>query len=95
MRAVATIATAVLAAAAAGACGDNLTAPQGPESPDAAPVDPTLLGHLRALPGVTAEPTATNTEGYQYIVLHFTQPVDHDDPTFSVAFWPPAPPPPV
>ena len=81
MRAVATIATAVLAAAAAGACGDNLTAPQGPESPDAAPVDPTLLGHLRALPGVTAEPTATNTEGYQYIVLHFTQPVDHDDPS--------------
>lgn len=61
---------------AAAACGDNAV-----PSPDAGqPPDPELLDALRALPGVTAEPAVTSTPGYSYFVLHFTQPVDHDDP---------------
>ncbi|MEO8840859.1 MAG: S28 family serine protease [Kofleriaceae bacterium] len=50
-------------------CGDNL-----PRQVDV----PTLA----ALPGVhdvTEQPT--QTPGFHYFVLHFTQPVDHDDPT--------------
>ena len=53
-------------------CGDD-TVPQ--------PVLPgDLLGQLEALPGVTAVEEATETAGYSYIVLRFTQPVDHADP---------------
>ncbi len=67
-------AVAVLACA----CGDNT-----PLLPDARVVrpDPGLLAELQALPGVTAVEMTTETSGYAYYVLHFTQPVDHDDPT--------------
>ena len=54
------------------ACGDNL----GP--------DPTvpggILDRLNALPGVTAVAQDTETAGYSYITLWFTQPVDQLDP---------------
>ncbi|MGE0398429.1 MAG: S28 family serine protease [Kofleriaceae bacterium] len=61
--------------ALAGACGDNL-----PGTP------PTIAEELAALPGVTVVETPTDTSGYTYYVLHFTQPVDHaqpDGPTFQ------------
>jgi len=64
---------AVLAVAALGACGDNL-------EPVPEPVSGELLDRLRALPGVTATPMPTETAGFTYIVLQFTQPVDHEDP---------------
>jgi hypothetical protein len=54
--------------AGSGACGDNLAPP--------------VLHDLAALPGVhdvTEQPT--QDPGYHYYVLHFTQPVDHADPT--------------
>ncbi|MBV8756725.1 MAG: aminopeptidase [Deltaproteobacteria bacterium] len=68
---------AVLAALVAlAACGDN-KAP----APDASS-DAELLAKLRALPHVAdATEMATQTIGYHYIVLHFTQPVDHADPS--------------
>jgi hypothetical protein len=59
---------------AVAACGDNLE-----PTPDAA--SPTgLLAELNALPGVTATETPTQQDGYTYIVLRFTQPVDHENP---------------
>ena len=64
---------AVLAACALGGCGDNLV-------PTPEPVSGELLDRLRALPGVTAIPMPTETDGFSYIVLQFTQPVDHEDP---------------
>jgi hypothetical protein len=55
-------------AAALAACGDDL-----------APAD--LLGQLRALPGIhEAERVPTQTAGFEYYVLRFAQPVDHDQP---------------
>ncbi|MDB4963872.1 MAG: putative secreted tripeptidyl aminopeptidase [Myxococcales bacterium] len=66
---------ALLAVALLGGCGDNLEVPVGAD-----PVPGDLLGRLRALPGVTAVETPTDTTGFQYIVLQFTQPVDHEDP---------------
>ena len=51
-------------------CGDDL----------APPVPGDLLAQLEALPGVTAVEQATDTTGYAYVVLRFTQPVDHADP---------------
>jgi hypothetical protein len=56
----------VFAALALGACGDD--------------APPNIVAQLRALPGVTVEEKPTATTGYRYLVLHFTQPVDHDDP---------------
>jgi hypothetical protein len=64
---------AVLFAAVLGACGDNIEPP-----PDA--VSGELVDRLRALPGVTVTPTETETDGFTYFVLQFTQPVDHEDP---------------
>ena len=62
----------VALAVIASACGDNLGGV--PEPTD-------FLGQLRALPGVhDAESLPTLAAGYQYYVLHFEQPVDHDDP---------------
>ena len=61
------------------ACGDNAVPPEPPGPTD-------LLGKLRAIPGVTVKVTPTDTAGYDYYVLHFTQPVDHavpDGPTFQ------------
>ena len=56
-------------------CGDNL-APQKPEpSPDE------LVAMLQALPGVhDVTPKSTQTANYTYYVLHFEQPIDHDNP---------------
>ncbi|HUJ57726.1 MAG TPA: S28 family serine protease [Kofleriaceae bacterium] len=59
--------TAVLLATLA-ACGDNLKPPD-------------IVDRLRELPGVAdATVTPTADPGYEYIVMHFEQPVDHDDP---------------
>jgi hypothetical protein len=62
-------------AAVLGACGDNIeVAPDGGLPDD-------FLDRLRALPGVhDAREYPTLTEGFHYFVLHFEQPVDHDDP---------------
>jgi hypothetical protein len=58
------------------ACGDNVT-----PAPDALAPATDLLVKLRALPNVhDADEKPTQTAGYHYIVLHFTQPVDHADP---------------
>jgi hypothetical protein len=56
--------------ALAGACGGD----------DAVPGPTDLLGKLQAIPGVTAEKVPTDTAGFDYYVLQFTQPVDHDAP---------------
>ena len=61
---------------AVAACGDNLKPP-----PADAP-DDHILERLQALPNVAdATEMPTTTPGFHYIVLHFTQPVDHHDPT--------------
>jgi len=54
-----------------------------PSVPTDAIVEPSdILAALRALPNVAdATEQATNDAGYHYIVLHFVQPVDHDDPS--------------
>lgn len=63
----------VAASVASAACGEDLE-PHG-----LAPGE--LLARLRALPGVTADEAPTQQAGFHYYVLHFTQPVDHDDPS--------------
>ncbi len=67
------LAVVVLATAGLPACGDNI-------HPEPELVSGELLDRLRALPGVSATPTMTETDGFSYIVLQFTQPVDHEDP---------------
>lgn len=73
-RAVGFIVAAVLAGSA---CGDNVGPP--PLTPDQ------LLEKLRSIPGVTATEMGSvdgpEEEKFSYYVLHFTQPIDHDDPT--------------
>ena len=59
-----------LAAASLAACGDN----------DPGSSEPELLAKLRALDDVTVEEVPTDTEGFTFFVLRFTQPVDHQDP---------------
>jgi len=62
----------IVALAALAACGDDGTEIQVPGD---------LLSQLRALPGVhDVAKVDTAAAGYQYFVLHFEQPVDHDDP---------------
>jgi hypothetical protein len=57
----------LLSVLAATACGDNLVPP--------------VVDLLRALPDVAdAEEQAPRGDGYRYVVVHFRQPVDHDDP---------------
>ncbi len=58
-----------LALGAFGACGDNIEG-----------TPPTFVEQLGSLPGVTVTEMDTETSGYVYYVLHFTQPVDHEDP---------------
>ena len=65
----------VFLAALAG-CGDNTEPPK--------PAD--IAGKLAALDGVTVTAETTNTEGYQFYVLRFEQPVDHADPG-GPKFW--------
>src|SRR5579859_2657176 len=76
-RAVGFIVAAVLAGSA---CGDNF----GPPSL----THDQLLDRLRALPGVRASDAGSvpgfGSESYSYYVLHFTQPIDHDDPSLGV-----------
>jgi PS-10 peptidase S37 len=73
-RAVGFIAAALLVSSA---CGDNVGPP--PLTRDQ------LLDKLRSLPGVTATDSGTvpgvGDEQLLYYVLHFAQPVDHDDPS--------------
>src|SRR5512140_2919772 len=68
----------VVLAVAAGACGDNLAV--GPDA-SKADVSGDFVDRLRGLPNVhdVAE-QPTQSPGYHYFVLHFTQPVDHQDP---------------
>jgi hypothetical protein len=40
-----------------------------------------VLERLRAIPGLTADEMTTEQPGVHYFVLHFTQPVDHSDPS--------------
>lgn len=54
-------------------CGDNIDVRVPPDTR-------TFEEKLRDLDGVTVEKTPTNTSGFTYYVLHFTEPVDHDDP---------------
>jgi PS-10 peptidase S37 len=68
-RAVGFIAAALLAGSG---CGDNFGPPQ--MTPDE------LLARLRALPGVTVTP-GDAPERFSYYVLHFTQLLDHRDPS--------------
>ena len=65
---------ALVLLAAVAACGDNLE-----PTPDAASPGG-LLAQLNALPGVTATQEPTQQDGYTFIVLRFTQPVDHENP---------------
>lgn len=58
-----------IAAFVLGACGDNIEPP---------PLS--FADQLAALPGVTVVETPTETSGYTYYVLRFTQPVDHAHP---------------
>ena len=60
-----------LALGANGCDGDDA----GSLSPDE------LVRELAALPGVTVEEQPTSQTGAHYYVLHFTQPVDHGDPS--------------
>lgn len=80
MRAVGFLVAAVLA----GGCGDNAGPPSLTRSQ--------LLARLRELPGVTVDDpeespanasdgSGSTGEGLSYFVLHFTQPVDHGDPS--------------
>jgi len=67
---------ALAAVVALAACGDNVPVPA-----DAPGQATELLDKLRALPHVhDASEQPTQTAGYHYIVLHFTQPEDHADP---------------
>lgn len=63
---------ALVVATAVAGCGDNLAGPS--------PVPGDLLEQLGAIPGVTAMQEPTGTPGFSYVVLWFTQPVDHADP---------------
>ena len=60
------------------ACGDNLQLAADAHRSD---VSADFLGLLAALPGVhDVIEKVTQTPGFHYFVLHFTQPVDHADP---------------
>jgi hypothetical protein len=65
------------AALACSACGDNLGPPRLTSDQ--------LLEKLRSIPGVSARELGSvdgpEEEKFTYYVLHFTQPVDHDDPS--------------
>src|SRR5258708_531115 len=55
------------------ACGADPAKPPPPDPSD-------ILGKRGGIPGVTADQVPTDTAGYTYFVVHFTQPVDHDAP---------------
>nr|MBA3541872.1 aminopeptidase [Deltaproteobacteria bacterium] len=61
------------------ACGDDSGSdPYIPPDPPTDAAD--VVAKLEAIPGVTATIEPTETAGYSYIVVHFTQPVDHANP---------------
>jgi hypothetical protein len=66
----------MFAAAVAGmGCGDNLELPAlTPEQ---------LFVKLRFLPGVTVQELPTEQPNFHYYVLHFTQPIDHENPALG------------
>jgi len=66
--------TIVAVALANGGCNDDGGGPPHLSADE-------LLARLRALPGVTAEEAPTDLPDVHYFVLHFTEPVDHDDPS--------------
>lgn len=69
-RAVGFIVAALLAGSG---CGDSLGPP--PMTQDE------LMARLRALPGVTVKEGESASENLSYYILHFTQPIDHHDPS--------------
>lgn len=71
-RAFRTIVAAVLAT---GGCSDGVSRPR--LTPDE------LLTKLRELPGVTAAEAPTKQVDFHYYILHFTQPIDHEDPSLG------------
>jgi len=62
----------LLAVILCAACGDDNP---GPSTPG------TIDDKLAALEGVSVEMIPTSTAGYQFFVLRFEQPVDHDNPS--------------
>ncbi len=64
----------IVAALVAGSgCGDNFGPP--PMTNDE------LMARLRALQGVTVQEGDSASENLSYYILHFTQPIDHHDPS--------------
>ncbi len=73
---IALLAAAIWAGCAG--CGDNAAVSDAGAVPD---VSSAFLQQLSALPSVhDVTETPTGYPGLHYFVLHFTQPVDHDDP---------------
>ena len=68
-------AVGLIVAAAITGCGDNLERP-GLTANE-------LLYRLRTLPGVTVEASVTSLPDVTLYILHFTQPVDHHDPSLG------------
>jgi hypothetical protein len=65
-----------------GACGTNHSGSSRDAAPPGADAPPgSLLARLEAIPGVTVTQAPSATQGYDYYVLEFTQPVDHANPT--------------
>lgn len=71
-RAAQLLLVALATSAALAGCGDD--------DPRGGPTADEALARLQALPGVTAVEEATETTGYRYFVVRFTQPVDHANP---------------
>lgn len=71
-RAVGFIVAAALIAGAGSGCGDNFGPP--PMTGDE------LMARLHALHGVTVQ-ESDGPESFSYYILHFTQPIDHNDPS--------------
>jgi hypothetical protein len=68
----------VAVAIASGGCGEGAARPR--LTPDQ------LLARLRELPNVTAEEAPTEQPDVHYYILHFSQPLDHDQPMLSGRF---------
>ncbi|MCX5743185.1 MAG: hypothetical protein NT062_11895, partial [Proteobacteria bacterium] len=62
-------------------CGDAPASDIPPVPPDPPTSVADVIAKLTAIPGVTAVQAPTSTAGYAYVVVHFTQPVDHGDPS--------------
>jgi hypothetical protein len=71
-RAVGFIVAAMLAGSG---CGDNFGPPPLTQSQ--------LLQKLRALPGVSEVEQGSGTKNLSYYILHFTQPIDHENPSLG------------